>query len=197
MFGRRTLLVSLFAILFIGGFFIFFIRSKFFRDPVKALVTVLVEDGQTGRSLIELPVEVNGTLAKTGEDGRAVFTDLYAGLRTFKISLPNFKDFFQTVNLKQGENEEIVFSLELTTAWVRGRILDSATKIPVEEATVVIGGAMGKTDDEGKFTLDEVIIGTRTLKVRKDGYEELSVKVSLVKGITRDLGDLSLVQAVP
>lgn len=195
MFGGRTLPVPLVAVLFIiAGFLILAIGNRFFRGPVEASVSVLAEDSQTGRFLVELPVEVGGTLSKTGEDGRAVFTDLYVGLQTFKISLPNFKDFFQTVNLKQGKNEEIVFSLEIITAQVKGRILDSTTKRPIEEAAVVMGGALGKTDTKGRFTLDEVIIGTPTLEVRKDGYEELSVKASLVKGVTKDLGDLFLAQ---
>lgn len=191
MFEGRTLLVPLIVALLVI-LAIFAVRSPLLSRSAQASVSVLVEDAQSGRPLVGLMVTADGALAKTEEDGRAVFTDIRAGLTTFKVSIRDFKDFFQTVTLKRGENEEVVFCLEPSTASVKGRVLDSIDRSPLEGVTVVMGGAVGETDVDGRFTLDDVIIGTPTLRIRKDGYEELSIDVPLVKGIIKDLGDLSL-----
>lgn len=172
------------AILLIG-----FVANRS-QEPAK--VSVLVEDGESGRLLIGIPIEADGLVAETDDRGRVFFDNLSPGLATFKISFVDFKDFLQTVNIKRGENEEILFSLELVTAQVKGRVLDSPSGKPVAGAAVAAGGVVGETGPDGRFTLDEVVIGTPTIKVRKEGYEAFSLGVPLVKGVIKDQGDLTL-----
>ncbi len=192
MFRGRVIPVSLLILLIVGSLSFLAIRRILSREQTKITATVLVEDGKTGRSLIGLPVEVDGTLAQTGEDGRAVFTELYPGQHTFKVSLTGFKDFFQTIALGRGGGEEVVFSLDLVTSRVKGRVLDKTAKVPVDGATVLAGGVTAKTGSAGRFALDEVIVGTPALRITKDGYKERSIKITLIGGITKNLGDLFL-----
>jgi len=171
----------------------FFFAKVIFAPRVgKSSVTVLVEETRSGRSLVGLLVEADGVPAETDDGGRATFTDLGAGLVTFRVGLPGFKDFYQTVTLKHGDKEELVFSLDVETAGVRGRVLDRASGSPVSEAVVTIGGVRGETDSEGRFSFDKVIIGTPALEVAREGYQTLMTSVTLEGSAAADLGDLSL-----
>jgi len=164
----------------------------------RSSAAVLVKDSRTGRPLVGLVVEASGAsaasvgsaLAETDEAGRAVFANLRPELTTFRVSLLGFKDFFQTVRLSRGDNGEIVFLLELATASVRGRVLDAVAGEPLKGAVVTLGGVRDETDADGRFFLDEAIVGTPVLKVRKDGYEMLSMEVVLANDVAKDLGDL-------
>jgi hypothetical protein len=176
--------------------------SFVFRDRDPAGVSVLVEDGESGRSLVGVSVEASfpaplGVVssAETDDSGRVFFNNLSPGTVTFGVSFVDFRDFFQTLEIKRGKNEEVLFSLDLVTAPVRGRVLDSFSGDPIAGAEVAAGGVMAETSADGRFALDEVVIGTPAFRVRKDGYEELSLNVSLIKGVTRDLGDLPLTEA--
>lgn len=187
MTGRRWLLIFffIFGIVFLGWLIIR-------RDQGPATASVLVEHGESGRPLVGIPVEAGGFAAETDDNGRAFFDNLSPGSTTFKVSFVDFRDFFQTATLEQGENEEILFSLELATAQVRGKVLDSRSGKPIVGAVVTGGGVVGETDADGRFVLDEAVIGTPTLVVVKDGYEEFSLEVPLVRGVIKDLGNLSL-----
>jgi protocatechuate 3,4-dioxygenase beta subunit len=152
----------------------------------RSSVVVTVEDDGDGRSLAGLVVEASyypasdqdsGALAETDENGEAFFESLRPGSVTFRVGLPGFRDFFQTVTLRRADNKEIVFSLDVATVDVRGRVLDEESGLPVGGAAVVLGGASGRTDEEGWFLLDDAIIGTPFIKIRKDGYESFSNSV--------------------
>lgn len=177
--------------LFAGVFF--FARSR----PVS--VTVAVEDSLSGRPLVAIPVEVVETTGgaqpdwvETDEHGRVRFDDLKPGMTTFRVSIPDYKDFFQTVTLVSGGNDEVDFLLETETARVTGGVLNPQNRMPVVGATVLIGGAVGETDEEGQFALDEVIIGNQNIRIRKPGFWELLTKVSLERGMVKDVGELFL-----
>ena len=161
---------------------------------------VILEDSQTGRPLVGVLVEArldsarqaDGQVLETDEQGKVFFEKLQAREVTFKVSLPGFKDFFQTMGLSRGPNKELVFSLQIATAELSGEAVDYVDGTPVAGAKVIAAGAETTTDKDGKFVLEEVIIGTPEVTISKEGYYDFRQTIELVKNVAKDMGEIKL-----
>ena len=193
--GRKGFLILLFIALFggaaLGGWKTGF-WARIYRGYNQAAIMVVVEDSQTGRLLLGVPVEADGQVLETDEGGKVFFEELPAREVTFKVSLPGFKDFFQTVRLKRGPNKELVFSLQIATSEVVGEATDYVDGAPIAEAKVAAPGGQTTTGKDGKFVLEEVIVGTPEITISKDGYFEFRQTVELSKNVVEEMGEIKL-----
>lgn len=83
------------------------------------------------------------------------------------------------------------------TGTITGRVSEAKTGMPVPSAQVsVVGTALGRqTDDSGRYTIIGVPAGTRTVNVRRLGYDPISRSVEVRDGETLTL-DFALVGAM-
>src|SRR5690606_7616115 len=86
-----------------------------------------------------------------------------------------------------------------TKGAVKGSVIDSATNLPVDYATIALfaegkevstNGALA--DDKGLFTITEVPVGTYRVVVNFLGYVERTIPVIEVTAGTVDLGKILL-----
>lgn len=190
--GRRGVFV-LFLILFLSSSALAGWKTRFFSRIYwqynQAQIAVVVSDEKDGRPLTDIEVKVNGKSGKTDGEGKVSFT-LEAGEWEFLVSMPGFKDFSQTLRLKRGKNADLLFSLGLATTSVRGRVLDFVDGQPLEGVEISVGGVSAISDVEGKFALEEVVIGTPPFNAGKEGYYDFSQTLTLEKDKALNLGDL-------
>ena len=201
--GRNGVFALLLIVVLSGSAFAGW-KTGFFAELYfqynRAEIMVILEDSQTGRPLVGVLVEArldsarqaDGQVLETDEQGKVFFDRLQMGETTFRISLPGFKDFFQTMGLNRGPNKELVFSLQIATAEISGAAVDYVDGTPIAGAKVIAAGAEATTDKEGKFVLEEVIIGTPEVTISKDGYYDFNQTVELVKNVAKDMGMLKL-----
>lgn len=89
-----------------------------------------------------------------------------------------------------------LYSLVVTaqTGALKGKLLDTETKEPLIGATVLVEGTTlgGITDLNGEFLVKSIPAGTRTIRFKYVGYEDLTQEVTITEGQTATLGDVAL-----
>lgn len=87
-------------------------------------------------------------------------------------------------------------SAEGQSATVQGRVTDAATQQPLTGVTIAVGGQVGLTQSNGRYSITGVPAGTHTLRALTIGYGELTQSVTVAAGQTVTV-DLALsVQAI-
>lgn len=78
------------------------------------------------------------------------------------------------------------------TGSITGKVLDPETKEALIGVTVLVEGTgLGEiTDLEGVFTIKNVPVGAKTIKIKYVGYEDLTREVTVVEGQTASVGDV-------
>ncbi|MFC4597873.1 S-layer homology domain-containing protein [Cohnella hongkongensis] len=84
--------------------------------------------------------------------------------------------------------------IEPTAASVTGSVYGTGG-VPLAGAAVSADGKIGRTNEEGRFTLTNVTAGVHTLSVTAPGYVAYSAAVTAVAGETADVGRIDLVAA--
>ena len=78
-----------------------------------------------------------------------------------------------------------------TGGTVRGRVTDESSQLPLQGATVRVGGQSGTTRADGGYLLTGVAGGTDTLRVTMIGYSPVARAITVVAGETADM-DIAL-----
>lgn len=75
-----------------------------------------------------------------------------------------------------------------STAILRGTVLDSASRQPVLNAQIVVGGQVrANTDAQGRFTARTLPTGTVTVRVQRIGFQPQTRQVTLTAGVPLDV----------
>ncbi len=105
----------------------------------------------------------------TGRVG-LVFKVLFAGLAAVLAF------FLVVILLMVTSIDTSIFKLSLY-----GNVIDNANQ-PVDGATITIDGQQGTTANGGQFNIGGLSIGTYTVDIKANGYEELTQQVALARG---------------
>jgi len=93
-----------------------------------------------------------------------------------------------------GNSMEINWTFStLAVGSIQGVLLDGNGDPMAGIVVQIIGGENTTTDAQGSFRFDQIIVGNYTLTVEANGYEPLSMNVTVEADGTTDLGDLTLV----
>ena len=68
------------------------------------------------------------------------------------------------------------------TVSLKGTVRDSATGTVISGATVKIDNAETTTDSDGNYTLSGITVGTYTITVSKNGYQDYQASITIVEG---------------
>jgi serine/threonine protein kinase len=116
-------------------------------------------------------VVVNGVALKRPMANGVRIISLEPNVYRVKVISPGFQDSpEQTVEIKQGDSKSLQFALSPV---IRRGIL-ALDKFPADAEVLLDGNKVGSTGSDGTFRTD-VIAGSHTLVLRKNGYEETSV----------------------
>ena len=138
--------------------------------PPGGTVTVSVElrniGGDKGSYALELTVDavVEQSESITLEAGQAIAVTFFVEREiegVYTVVLGGLTATFQ-----------VVVSEQPHTTSISGRVVDFATREPVENAIVVIGGESSTTDSSGRYTVGSLAVGVQRIEVTGEGYEE-------------------------
>ena len=159
--------------------------------------TKVVADG-TFR-LCGLPNDLTaGIVAARGADSTAsVKVDLSSGLAILSLHLPPPAAVVAASPRGGSVATSLATNMKIGDATVRGRVTDADNK-PVEGARVQIDqdGLSAITSSDGTFLISGARPGTRTVSVRKLGFEPVRKTVDLKQSVSRDV-NLKLAKFVP
>jgi hypothetical protein len=137
-------------------------------DPIENADVVLVDDNDQ---------TVDST---TSDDvGAYKFTDVDPGSYTVKASKTGYRDDERSLTLS-GSEDKTGQDLELKFGSIEGVVVDENDE-GVPDATVEIldenGDVVGTdtTNSQGKFEIDDLLLGTYTVRISADGFETLTV----------------------
>ncbi|MCK5291330.1 MAG: carboxypeptidase regulatory-like domain-containing protein [Thermoplasmata archaeon] len=128
------------------------------------------------------------------------FTDVDPGSYTVKASKTGYRDDEKSVTLAGGEDK--TQDLELKFGSIEGVVVDENGD-PVPDATVQVldenGDVVGTdtTNSQGRFEIDDLLLGTYTVRISADGFKTLTVDgVEITDTPTNELEDQTLTEEV-
>jgi hypothetical protein len=80
--------------------------------------------------------------------------------------------------------------------WIDGNVVDAPTGQPIPGATVAVGNVVALTSSNGYFRLDNVPVGTQTLRISAIGWQSYSAAVTVSKNTQTPLGNVGLVSTL-
>ncbi len=146
----------------VGLVYRFFFAQVFF--------TVKVVDKNTGNVLPGVAVDITNQQKYTDQTGKARYDTLKPGSNQVLVSLEGYIEVEKEVNLKRGNNSELVVELDLDLIKITGTIYDYVDKRPIKNTTVTIKSHSVESDNDGIFTFENNLPGKQTLVFTKQGY---------------------------
>ena len=80
--------------------------------------------------------------------------------------------------------------------WIDGNVVDSQSGQPIPGATVAVGNVVAQTTSAGYFRLDNVPVGTQTIRISAIGWQSYSAGVTVTKNAQTPLGNVGLVSTL-
>ena len=138
----------------------------------------------------------------TDSDGLYEFTDVDPGSYTVKASKDGYRDDERSVTLA-GSEDKTGQDLELRFGSIEGVVVDENGD-PVPDATVEVidenGDVVGTdtTNSQGRFDIEDLLLGTYTVRISADGFETLTVDGVEITDAdpTNDLGNTEVTEEV-
>ncbi len=124
---------------------------------------------------------------RAGPDGSYALSDLGDGTYLLTVSAPGYASRSQEVTLTPGLVTPVEVQLQPLPGHLTGTVTNSASGVPVADATVVLGAWPVQTDAGGRYTLDNLTPGAYTFQVSIAGYEPYQVSVTVEPGRSRTI----------
>lgn len=134
---------------------------------------------------------------RTGTNGQFILRGVLEGAQTLRVSAQGFIDATRAVTVVAGQSVStgpIALRPFPLTGRVTGTVTDATTNKPLDDASVAVNGTTNSTDTQpdGSFTLDGVLQGSQTLRVRKEGFNDATRAVTVVAGQSVSAGTIAL-----
>jgi hypothetical protein len=141
---------------------------------------------ELGNLIMGASVSIQGTALVSTTDvfGRYSIEHVSPGSYNVTASKAGYVSSMISIQLTAAQQKVTDFLLFLERSSIRGTVLDK-DGVPIEGATVTLYDAQNNevestiTYSNGEFILSEIDFGTYTVKITKDGYEEISKDVTI------------------
>jgi hypothetical protein len=80
--------------------------------------------------------------------------------------------------------------------WVDGNVVDSQSGQPIPGATVAVGNVVALSSSAGYFRLDNVPVGTQTIRISAIGWQSYAATLTVAKNVQTPLGNVGLVSTL-
>lgn len=146
----------------------------------KGVVSGTVTDKITNQPLAGVEVSIGEFKATTTDNGTYTLTDIKVGEVNITASKEGYADYNGKVLVekKKTTTHNIILASTLEGK-VIGTITDGDTSAPVANATITIGNKSVKSDAQGNYSITNVAIGSRDIKVSATGYVVYTGKVTV------------------
>ncbi len=155
-----------------------------------------VTDQETGKPIVNAHVTFRQKLGDqqtvvegfTDADGGFIIGGIPIGRNQVVVNAAGYLEWSGEVVVAQdagGENPELVVRLisGSTTVTVRGVVVDLASQAPIAGATVMLGEAQTTTGADGSFVFENVRVGSVTIRVTAEGYDDYEETLNIVPGM--------------
>lgn len=161
-------------------------------------ITGQVTDAQDGSAISEAQVSDGIRTALTDAAGMYTIDDVPPGSYHVVAGKEGYESSSSTVTVLSGNTAVADFSLNeiIVPGSIAGSVTDAADGSPIVGAAVTDGTRIATTDASGKYTIADVPPGNYEVTASKEGYESLTVSVTVVSGATSVM-DFSLNQKPP
>ena len=139
-------------------------------EPVDAVIELVGHDSELDNSTVRTDPDVGDyhRLALPGSYTVRISADLYE------------PEVFDPVAVEDDLPANLDVILQPTLTTVTGRVLTPAFRRPVGGATVeIVGAGQTTTDAGGGFTLEDVPVGPRTMRVSAEGFKHVEKSVTI------------------
>jgi len=163
----------------------------------------MVTDASNGSPLSGVTINVAGTTswsAMTSSDGTFKIT----GISPANITISASKSGYTTVSAASTvtAGETLIFSPSLSvppppamSGGLRGKVIDSATGLTLQGATISVAGAKSytaSTDGSGNFSFSSINIGSYAVSISATGYGVRTYSITVIIDVTADFGSIAL-----
>ena len=150
-------------------------------------VTGVALNAADQKPLAGVKVVVGTKIATTDAQGYFKFSDINAGDVTVEGSKAVFKPASQGVKVLAAKSVDVTLKLmPITTASIRGIVVDKKNKKPIKGVRVSTGNKADETDAAGRFSLKYIDIGKVVLISRHIDYKTDEYRIELKAGHTYD-----------
>lgn len=139
-----------------------------------ARISGVVTSAEGSNPVPGISVHVEGQAVTTNDEGQYELADLDPGTYTIRVEAEGYEAWSREVVLKAGSTYLLDIALSpvrQSYGQVRGTIRDAQTGDPVAGVAISLAGEDRVTDEQGRFTFDQVPLGEQALLVSKQGYK--------------------------
>ena len=153
------------------------------EDPQFGMVSGIITDTKTDKPLPGVTVSLLGQMAKTGADGKYVFTGIrYSDAHSLAVMTIDYQPKMKQFELKT-EQVELNISLVPKYGAVSGVITDGTTGNPIVGATINLLGRTMITEIDGRYNFIEVpYSGALSLTIEAVDYQSKTESFELRTG---------------
>ncbi len=145
-----------------------------------------VTDSITGEPVpnVQVYTEPPTQVVSTDQNGEFSIPDVPEGEYEVRYHKDGYQDDSKKVVVKAGQVVRADLSLKPLKGLVYGTVMDAETSEPIPGASVttVPPTVSVTTDAEGNYRIGPIGIGLYTVKVSKEGYEDMGLQVTLEPG---------------
>lgn len=146
-----------------------------------------VVDSASGAPLPDTNIRVAGRELRSNAQGAFRAERVPAGSVSVSAELFRYRGDQDTVVLERGAEEDVRLALEpITTGTVRGVVLSAADGKPVGGATVTIGNLTARSDAAGRFEIEQVPAGDRSVRASLRLFEPGESRVGVEAAVAVD-----------
>ncbi|MDG5814770.1 carboxypeptidase-like regulatory domain-containing protein [Chitinispirillales bacterium ANBcel5] len=162
-------------------------------SPVTEAKVVLTIRTATGYGGVNFFERIDSVF--TDETGEYSFTELAAGFYVVAVSGGGYQSQTKSTDLSNNQNSIINFSLTPTSGTSAGTLVlvvrSAGDSSGIEGVTVVVQAddyqadpSSKFTDSDGSVTFSDMIAGSYTINISKEGYSDRSHKIDLGENVT-------------
>jgi hypothetical protein len=175
-------------------------------NPTTGIIKGTVTDALNGQPFEGVTITVTGSYngsTITGIDGSFIFTDVPSGDVTITATKTGYYPATGTGTVITGEilffNPQLSTTPpQVTTGNLTGKVFDSSTYTPIQDATISLsGGPLTSTDAQGIFFIQNTIPGTYQVTISAPGYIGQIYQVMIMEGVTTDMQTVYLISSPP
>jgi len=159
-----------------------------------------VTDSITGKPVPDVQVYTDPAtqVVSTDQDGEFSIAEVPEGNYEVRYGKEGYQEGSKRVAVRAGQVVRADFSLKPLKGIIYGKVVDAETGGPISGASVTTAPptASVTTDAEGNYRIGPVGIGSYTVKVSREGYEDMELQATLEPGEEKRL-DFHMRRYVP
>lgn len=161
---------------------IFLPTSRYFllnTAGIRVRTSLSIVDSKTGLPLENIPVELQGQIVKSNEDGYVEFNNLRLGKSSLIVKKLGYATIDRDLTLGWGSNPLGNQPLAATGTQFTFVLSDWLANTPIKDAEASSGEDVAKSDDQGKITLTVGELDEQTeATISADGYRAEKIKLA-------------------